>query len=209
MEEIVVQNALGVCSAEEDTQILARVCAEEAPAGGRALDVGTGTGYVAIYLARRGLEVEATDVSDRALQLADENIRRNQVSVRLYRSDLFSAVQGEFDVIAFNPPMNPHETELTRWVTSFLRRHRRLADLLMRVFDRWLQGSRLGFLQEFILQAGGHLRPGGCVVLEATRAELDALEAALDDWRVCRRVDIPSLPAEQIAVFRPAQRVRG
>ncbi|MGQ9668495.1 MAG: methyltransferase, partial [Anaerolineae bacterium] len=138
MEDIIIHNALGVCSAEEDTQVLARVCAEEAPAGGRALDVGTGTGYVAIYLARQGLEVEATDVSERALRLAGENIRRNHVSVRLYRSDLFSAVRGDFDVIAFNPPMNPRETELTRWVTSFLRRRRRIADLLMRVFDRWM-----------------------------------------------------------------------
>ncbi|MGC8825436.1 MAG: methyltransferase [Anaerolineae bacterium] len=204
MEDIVIYNALGVCSAEEDTRILARVSAEEAPAGGRTLDLGTGTGYVAIYLARRGLEVEAVDVSERALGLAGENIRRNNVPVRLYRSDLFSAVQGQFDVIAFNPPMNPRETELTRWVTSFLRRHRRTADLLMRVFDRWLQSSRMGFLLRFMEQAKGHLRPGGCVVLEATRAELDALEKELASWRVCRRVDIPSLPAEQIAVFRPA-----
>ncbi len=204
MEDIVIHNALGVCSAEEDTQILARVSAEEAPAGGRALDMGTGTGYVAIYLARRGLEVEATDVSERALGLAGENIRRNSVPVRLYRSDLFSAVQGKFDVIAFNPPMNPRETELTRWVTSFLRRHRCIADLLMRVFDRWLQGSRMDFLVRFMEQAKGYLRPGGCVVLEATRAELDALETLLPAWRVCRRIDIPSLPAEQIAVFRPS-----
>lgn len=202
MEDIVIHNALGVCSAEEDTQILARVSAEEAPAGGRALDVGTGTGYVAIYLARHGLEVEATDVSERALGLAGENIRRNSVPVRLYRSDLFSAVQGAFDVIAFNPPMNPRETELTRWVTSFLRRHRRIADLLMQVFDRWLRSSRMDFLVRFMEQAKGHLRPGGCVVLEATRAELDALETLLPAWRICRRVNIPSLPAEQIAVFR-------
>lgn len=206
MEDIIIHNALGVCSAEEDTQILAGVCAEEAPAGGRVLDVGTGTGYVAIYLARQGLEVEATDVSERALRLAGENIRRNRVSVRLYRSDLFSAVRGDFDVIAFNPPMNPRETELTRWVTSFLRRRRRIADLLMRVFDRWMKGSRLGFLEEFVCQAGEHLRPGGCVVLEAARAELDALERELSSWRICRRVDIPSLPAEQIAVFRLARR---
>lgn len=206
MEDIIIHNALGVCSAEEDTQILARVCAEEAPAGGHALDVGTGTGYVAIYLARQGLEVEATDVSERALWLAGENIRRNHVSVRLYRSDLFSAVRGDFDVIAFNPPMNPRETELTRWVTSFLRRRRRIADLLMRVFDRWMKGSRLGFLEEFMYQAGEHLRAGGCVVLEAARAELDALERSLPFWRICRRVDIPSLPAEQIAVFRLLQR---
>ena len=117
--EIVVKNALGVCSVEEDTRLLAQVSAEVAPAGGRVLDLGTGTGYVAIYLARRGFVVDATDVSRRALELARGHIDANGVLVNLYHSDLFSDVRGPYDLIAFNPPMNPGETELTRLATSF------------------------------------------------------------------------------------------
>lgn len=205
MDEIIIHNARGVCSAEEDTQILARVSAEEAPAGGRALDLGTGTGYVAIYLARRGLRVDATDISERALHLARENAARNGASVRIFPSDMFRAVDGEYDIIAFNPPMNPRETEWTRLVTSFLRRHQRLADALMRLFDRLFTASRLDFLCEFFQGARRHLRPGGCVVLEATRLEIDALAERLSGWEIRRRVDIPHLPTEQIAVFRPRE----
>ena len=117
--EIVVRNALGVCSAEEDTRLLAEVAADAAPAGGRVLDLGAGTGYVAIYLAQRGFVVDAVDVSARALALAKENVTANDVAVNLYRSDMFSSVQGPYDLIAFNPPMNPGETELTRLATSF------------------------------------------------------------------------------------------
>ena len=202
-EEVVVRNAAGVCSAEEDTRLLAQVSAEVAPAGGRALDLGTGTGYVAIYLARRGLDVDATDVSRRALRLAGENAARNGVRLRLYASDLFSNVHDSYDVIAFNPPMNPAESELTRLVTSFLRRHRSVTNLLMRGFDRFLDSSRVDFLVGFLEQARRHLRPGGRVVLELTRLEADELARRLPEFDFDRRVDIPRLPTEQIVVVSP------
>ena len=76
-----VRNAAGVCSAEEDTHLLAQVSADVAPAGGRCLDLGTGSGYVAIYLAQRGLQVDAIDISERALELAQQNVARNGVTV--------------------------------------------------------------------------------------------------------------------------------
>ena len=199
-----VRNAAGVCSAEEDTHLLAQVSAEVAPAGGRCLDLGTGSGYAAIYLAQRGLQVDATDISERALTLARQNVARNGVTVNIFRSDMFGAVVGLYDVIAFNPPMNPGESEATRLATAFLRRHRRLANFLMRAFDRFMESSRLPFLQDFLEQARGHLTGRGCVVLELTRLEIDELARRLPAWRFGRRVDIPRLPTEQIVVAWPA-----
>ena len=49
-----VVDAIGVCPVREDTEMLAAAAAEKAP--GRALDLGTGTGYVAVYLALRGFD---------------------------------------------------------------------------------------------------------------------------------------------------------
>lgn len=204
-ENIIIRNAAGVCSAEEDTRLLARVSAEVMPAGGRALDLGTGTGYVAIYLARKGFEVEATDINERALRLARENAALNGVHIPIYYSDMFAKVRGPYDVIAFNPPMNPHETGVTRWVTSFLRRHRSITNLLMRLFDRYFASSRVDFLMQTLRQARQHLAPHGCLVLELTRWEIDTLAARMPDFEFGRRVDIPRLPTEQIVVVRPRQ----
>jgi release factor glutamine methyltransferase len=200
---IQIQNAAGVCSAEEDTFLLAQVSADVAPAHGYALDLGTGTGYVAIYLAQRGLRVDATDVSERALALARANAARNGVQVNLFRSDLFSAAGGPYDVIAFNPPMNPGETDATRLLTSFLRRHRGLANLLMHAFDRFLDSSRIEFLIDFLRQAREHLTARGSIVLELTRLEIDELQSRLPYFEFGRRVDIPRLPTEQIVVVTP------
>jgi release factor glutamine methyltransferase len=78
----------------------------EAP---RCLDVGTGTGAIALALAkeRPDARVFATDVSEDALALAAENAERNGLSgrVELRRGDLLSAFPGErFDLIAANLP---------------------------------------------------------------------------------------------------------
>ncbi len=101
---------------------------------------------MAIYLAQRGWDVEATDVSERALDLARENVERNGANVKLYRSNLFSQVHASFDVIAFNPPMRAGETESSRLLTATLRRVGFLANLLMRLTQPVLERQRLDFL---------------------------------------------------------------
>jgi len=74
----------------------------------RLLDVGTGSGCIAVACALNleGCEVTATDVSGRALAVARRNALRHGVAVRFLEGDLYAAVpEGErFDVIASNPP---------------------------------------------------------------------------------------------------------
>ena len=194
-----MREPLGVCSVEEDTRVLAEVAASLG--GRRALDLGTGTGYVAVYLARRGFEVDAVDVSPRALQAARANAAAAGVQVNVYRSDLFQAVRGPYDVVAFNPPMNPSESELTRWVTSTLRRWNRLARLLMRLGERLPLSGRDRFLADVARAAQAHLARGGRLVVVVSPRELAALAAAVPEASVQRTVPVPSLPPLQVAVM--------
>ncbi|AGB37056.1 class I SAM-dependent methyltransferase [Natronococcus occultus] len=68
---------------------------------GRALDVATGTGRNALYLAERGYDVEAVDVSDEALELARDRATKRGVDVDWIRTDLqeFECERGAYDVI--------------------------------------------------------------------------------------------------------------
>lgn len=72
-----------------------------------AMDVGTGTGVLAALLARRGVEqVLATDLSDRALACAQDNLQRLGLSgVKLLKADLFAP--GQAALIVCNPPWLP------------------------------------------------------------------------------------------------------
>jgi release factor glutamine methyltransferase len=74
-------------------------------AGPRVLDLGTGSGCVAITLAlETRAKVVAGDISPQALEVARDNAARLGACVELCLSDWFSAIAGEFDLVAANPP---------------------------------------------------------------------------------------------------------
>jgi release factor glutamine methyltransferase len=76
------------------------------PAGARVLDVGTGSGAVALALKdeRPDLNVSGSDVSTRALELAAENAKRLGLDVKWLHADLLADVTESFDAILSNPP---------------------------------------------------------------------------------------------------------
>jgi release factor glutamine methyltransferase len=76
------------------------------PAGASVLDLGTGSGAVALALKdeRSDLEVTGSDVSEAALELAQTNGRELSLEVRWLHCDLLAGVPDEFDAILSNPP---------------------------------------------------------------------------------------------------------
>jgi len=93
----------------EDSELLA-----EAVAGavGRVLDVGTGSGIQALVAAKTADSVLGVDVNPHAVELAGLNARANGIGNAQFRvSDLFSEVDGMFDLIVFNAPYLPVEDE--------------------------------------------------------------------------------------------------
>lgn len=197
-----IENAIGVCPVREDTEMLAVAAAEDNPR--RALDLGTGTGYVAVYLALAGASVDACDVSDRALALARRNVARNGVDVAVIRSDLFAETRGIYDVIASNPPVDPGETELSRVLTSTVRRSERLLNAILRVTRPTLELRRQGFLRSLATGALARLAPGGRVVLVLARPETEWLRSAVPGLALVDRRPVARIHGYEIAVFRPA-----
>ncbi len=107
---IKVRIAEGVYEPAEDTYLILDNVNERGP--GMALDVGTGSGIIAIWLAKLGFTVVATDVDVRALKCAKENAKLNNVKLDLVRCDLAEPIKGKFDVITFNPPYLPFKDNI-------------------------------------------------------------------------------------------------
>src|SRR5438270_2612530 len=88
------------------SHLLGEAVVAEVRADDRVLDMGTGSGVNAILAARKGADVVAVDINAVALDAAAANASRNGVGdrVTVQHSDVFSTVDGRFDLIVFDPP---------------------------------------------------------------------------------------------------------
>ena len=159
--------------------------------GGRVLDIGTGSGALAVSIARhcKGAQVTAVDISEEALAVARANAERNGVSVRFLLSDCFSAVQGEtFDLIVSNPPYISDEEMKTLEPEVLSEPH-----LALRA-----DNDGLAFYQRISREAKEYLASGGGLLFEIGWQQKDAVSALVrehigepfalkdygDNWRV-------------------------
>lgn len=102
--------APGVYRPQHDTWLLVHALSQSGlPSGGSALDIGTGTGALAVAAARYGARsVTAVDISRRAVAITRLNCRLHGVPVRAVRGDFEVLLTGErFDLILANPPYVP------------------------------------------------------------------------------------------------------
>jgi methylase of polypeptide subunit release factors len=72
--------------------------------GERVIDIGTGSGILAIWAAKRGAQVVATDTDVRAIEAARRNAEINGVHLELLCGPLFAGAQGRFDAVFANLP---------------------------------------------------------------------------------------------------------
>jgi len=103
----------GVLIPRPETEELAAAVAAETPAGAAVLDVGTGSGCIAVTLARLipRARVTAVDLSAQALEVARRNARRLDAAVRFLRADALAGLHelpdAAFDCVVSNPPYVP------------------------------------------------------------------------------------------------------
>ena len=91
----------------QDTELLVENVADCLGNGERTvLDMCTGSGCIAVSIDRlsKDSKVTAVDISEKALEVAQENNRFNNANVNFIQSDLFTNVTGRYDIIVSNPP---------------------------------------------------------------------------------------------------------
>ena len=91
------------------TKLLCRTLASMDLQGRTLLEIGSGSGAVSLVAARGGAVVTAVDLSDRACYATRRNAAANGLAIDVRESDLFSTVDGTFDLIVVNPPYFRHD----------------------------------------------------------------------------------------------------
>lgn len=155
-----------VYNPSDDSELLLKVI-EVAP-GESLLEMGTGTGLIAIHAARLGAVVTAADLNPHATDLARRNAARNNARLDVVESDLFEKIKDTFDVIAFNPPYLPGDSRSTSWIEKS--------------WSGGEEGSEVTI--RFLKEAWRHLAPAGriYIILSSAGGLMPALRAAKERY---------------------------
>jgi release factor glutamine methyltransferase len=157
----------------------------------RMVDVGTGSGCIALALAKEfpKAEIHAIDISAAALEIARANAARHQFEQRIvfHRADLLEGLNlVDSDFIVSNPPYvgESEEDQVQMEVRKFEPR------------DAVFAGpSGTDVIARLVPQAWAALRPGGWLLLEVSGTIAGAVQRFLGDWEEVRAIpDLQAIP---------------
>jgi release factor glutamine methyltransferase len=157
----------------------------------RVADVGTGSGCIALALAKElpHAEIHATDASAAALEVARINAARHQLASRILfrQTDLLAGFEGNsFDFIVSNPPYvgESEEDQVQLEVRKFEPRSAVFAG-----------STGIEVIARLIPQADRTLQPGGWLVMEISQTISGEVQRLLKSWNEVRiRPDLQSIP---------------
>lgn len=151
MADFIINTDDNVYVPAEDSYLLADNL--EIKSGQSVLEIGTGSGIVAMYASRLTDRITVTDINFDACELARKNFEDNNIeNIEILFGNLFDPVENrKFDVILFNTPYLPTEDGDV------------IDDTLNYAFDGGLNGRKV--IDLFLDEVGNHLNDGGIVQL--------------------------------------------
>ncbi len=176
-----------------DTETLIEWVLELAPelaSNARVLDLGTGTGAIALALAKEfpKWQVSAVDLISKAVELAQKNAKDNDLlRVKIFQSSWFEKVQGRFDLVVSNPPyIDPIDEHLS------------LGDVRFEPRSALVAGNKgLADIEIICKQARDHLSSGGWLLVEHgynQQQSVQAIFTQLGYHQVTTRFDLGGNP---------------
>ncbi|MFH0848944.1 MAG: HemK2/MTQ2 family protein methyltransferase [archaeon] len=154
----------------EDSFLLLKAIQNNSLSGLQILDIGTGSGLLAIECAKRGAIVTAADVDEDAVRALRLLVEQQGLEIKITQSDLFSSISERYDLIVFNPPYLPDSRDFS---------------------DTAIDGGRTGreVIERFLRLLPEHLeKKGRCLLLVSSLNSPDKLIA-----------EFPNLSFKQVA----------
>ena len=166
MPDFIINTDDNVYIPAEDSYLLADNL--EIKSGQSVLEIGTGSGIVAMYASRLTDRITVTDINFDACMLAEKNFKANNIeNIEILFGNLFEVVENrKFDVILFNTPYLPTEDDEV------------LEDTINYAFDGGLNGRKV--IDLFLNEVGNHLNDGG--IVQMIQSSLSGNEETLEKF---------------------------
>ncbi|WP_406537531.1 HemK2/MTQ2 family protein methyltransferase [Methanobrevibacter sp.] len=164
MPDFIINTDDNVYIPAEDSYLLADNL--EIKPGQSVLEIGTGSGIVAMYASRLTDRITVTDINFDACMLAEKNFKANNIeNIEILFGNMFEVVKDrKFDVILFNTPYLPTEDDEV------------LDDTINYAFDGGLNGRKV--IDLFLNEVGNHLNDGG--IVQMIQSSLSGNEETLE-----------------------------
>ena len=164
MPDFIINTDDNVYVPAEDSYLLADNL--EIKEGQSVLEIGTGSGIVAMYASRLTDRITVTDINSDACLLAERNFKDNNIEdIEILFGNLFEPVENrKFDVILFNTPYLPTEDDEV------------IDDTINYAFDGGLNGRKV--IDIFLDEVGNHLNDGG--IVQMIQSSLSGNQETLD-----------------------------
>ena len=164
MPDFIINTDDNVYIPAEDSYLLADNL--EIKPGQSVLEIGTGSGIVAMYASRLTDRITVTDINFDACMLAEKNFKENNIeNIEILFGNMFEVVKDrKFDVILFNTPYLPTEDDEV------------LDDTINYAFDGGLNGRKV--IDLFLNEVGNHLNDGG--IVQMIQSSLSGNEETLE-----------------------------
>jgi predicted RNA methylase len=175
---MIIKQPLGVSGVQKETEVLAATAYETAKKLKlkTVLDMGCGTGYIAIFLATKGMNAEGCDINDKAVAVSNSNAGQSKTKAEFFQSNLFSVVKKKYDLIVFNAPLgDAGGSSSIEKLKSFVRRISWLRKIVSKIVFKTALKKRILLNSEFIGRAKEHLSNKGKLLLLVYETELEKL----------------------------------
>lgn len=165
-----------------ETEILVEITKDTLKSGD-ILDVGTGSGAIAVTLAleEANFAIDACDISEPALQIAQANAKNLNANVEFFKSDLLNSLYKKYDLIIANLPYVDRS-----WHTSPELKFEPQVAL-------YADDSGLALIKKLLDQAPNHLKTKGLVLLEADPRQHQAISIYSDKFKTILQKDFAIL----------------
>ena len=164
MPDFIINTDENVYVPAEDSYLLAENL--EIKEGQSVLEIGTGSGIVAMYASRLTDKITVSDINFDACELARKNFEANNIeNIEILFGNMFEPVENrKFDVILFNTPYLPTEDDEV------------IDDTINYAFDGGLNGRKV--IDLFLNEVGNHLNDGG--IVQMIQSSLSGNEETLE-----------------------------